>query len=164
MLESSGHLLHVSLISVLILLLPLSAFYKEQFLCWEESNHSQLSHQVSEPEQSFFHSWSVTCNHSHPHTPLTHSPLTHTHTPSLTHRDIDMAEFLSSDPAVQDAHPHTVYDLIANICHDGQPGTMSGSHSAPLLTVARSSRLQLYCNIWSWDGWLRPCGRRERVW
>ena len=56
-----------------------------------------------------------------------------------------MAEFLSSDPAVQDAHPHTVYDLIANICHDGQPGTMSGSHSAPLLTVARSSRLQLYC-------------------
>ena len=33
-----------------------------------------------------------------------------------------MAEFLSSDPAVQDAHPHTVYDLIANICHDGQPG------------------------------------------
>ena len=56
-----------------------------------------------------------------------------------------MAEFLSSDPAVQDAHPHTVYDLIANICHDGQPGTMSESHSAPLLTVARSSRLQLYC-------------------
>ena len=37
-------------------------------------------------------------------------------------RDIDMAEFLSSDPEVQDAHPHTVYDLVANICHDGQPG------------------------------------------
>ena len=33
-----------------------------------------------------------------------------------------MAEFLSSEPEVQDAHPHTVYDLIANICHDGQPG------------------------------------------
>ena len=37
-------------------------------------------------------------------------------------RDIDMAEFLSNDPEVQDAHPHTVYDLIANICHDGHPG------------------------------------------
>lgn len=37
-------------------------------------------------------------------------------------RDIDMAEFLSSDPQVQDAHPYSVYDLIANICHDGQPG------------------------------------------
>jgi hypothetical protein len=33
-----------------------------------------------------------------------------------------MAEFLSSDPEVQDAHPHSVYDLIANICHDGHPG------------------------------------------
>ena len=56
-----------------------------------------------------------------------------------------MIEFLSSDPAVQDAHPHTVYDLIANICHDGQLGTttreMSGSWSAPLLTVAWSSKL-----------------------
>ena len=38
------------------------------------------------------------------------------------HRDIDMAEFLSSDPAVQDAHPHTSYDLLANICHDGPAG------------------------------------------
>ena len=33
-----------------------------------------------------------------------------------------MAEFLSSDPAVQDAHPHTSYDLLANICHDGPAG------------------------------------------
>ena len=33
-----------------------------------------------------------------------------------------MAEFLSSDPAVQDAHPHTTYDLLANICHDGPAG------------------------------------------
>ena len=84
MLQSSGHLLHSSLISVLILL-PLSAFHKKQFFCWEESNHCQLSHQVSEPEQSLFHSWSVTCNHSHPPTPLTHSPLTHTYTHTLTH-------------------------------------------------------------------------------
>jgi len=33
-----------------------------------------------------------------------------------------MAEYLSSDPKVQDAHPHTTYDLIANICHEGDPG------------------------------------------
>ncbi len=39
------------------------------------------------------------------------------------YRDIDMAEFLCSDAQVQDAHPNTVYDLVANICHDGQPGT-----------------------------------------
>ena len=33
-----------------------------------------------------------------------------------------MAEFLANDDAVVAAHKHTVYDLIANICHDGQPG------------------------------------------
>lgn len=33
-----------------------------------------------------------------------------------------MAEFLADDDAVVAAHKHTVYDLIANICHDGQPG------------------------------------------
>ena len=33
-----------------------------------------------------------------------------------------MAEFLSGDPAIQDAHPHTTYDLLANICHDGPAG------------------------------------------
>lgn len=43
-------------------------------------------------------------------------------------RDIDMAEFLSSDPDIQDAHPHTVYDLMANICHDGQPGQSCDTH------------------------------------
>ncbi len=29
-----------------------------------------------------------------------------------------MAEFLSSDPGLLEAHPNTVYDFIANICHD----------------------------------------------
>lgn len=43
-----------------------------------------------------------------------------------------MAEFLSSDPKVQDTHPHSVYDLIANICHDGQPG--KGLNSATVLS------------------------------
>ena len=32
-----------------------------------------------------------------------------------------MAEFLADDEAVVNAHKHTVYDLIVNICHDGQP-------------------------------------------
>ncbi|KXJ05673.1 U4/U6.U5 tri-snRNP-associated protein 2 [Exaiptasia diaphana] len=36
-------------------------------------------------------------------------------------KGIDMAEYLSSDPKVQDAHPRTTYDLIANICHEGDP-------------------------------------------
>ncbi|CAI8006750.1 U4/U6.U5 tri-snRNP-associated protein 2 [Geodia barretti] len=45
-------------------------------------------------------------------------------------KDIDMAEFLSSDQEVQDAHPHTVYDLMANICHDGQPGAGKGTYRA----------------------------------
>ena len=33
-----------------------------------------------------------------------------------------MAEYLVTDPAIQDAHPRTQYDLIANICHEGEPG------------------------------------------
>ena len=44
-----------------------------------------------------------------------------------------MAEFLSSDPDVQDAHPCTVYDLIANICHDGQPGKALSDDVLPCL-------------------------------
>ena len=39
-----------------------------------------------------------------------------------------MAEFLSSDPAVQEAHPHTTYDLLANICHDGPAGECMVCH------------------------------------
>ncbi len=39
-----------------------------------------------------------------------------------------MAEFLSSDPGVLEAHPNTVYDLIANICHDGQAGSGKGTY------------------------------------
>ena len=43
-------------------------------------------------------------------------------------RDTDMAGFLSSDPAVQDAHPHTEYDLMASICHSGQAGSGKGTY------------------------------------
>ena len=39
-----------------------------------------------------------------------------------------MAEFLSSDPEVMDAHVHTVYDLMANICHDGKAGSGKGTY------------------------------------
>jgi len=39
-----------------------------------------------------------------------------------------MAEYLVSDPAIQDAHPHTQYDLIANICHEGEPGKGKLTH------------------------------------
>ncbi|XP_065186463.1 ubiquitin carboxyl-terminal hydrolase 39-like [Sycon ciliatum] len=47
--------------------------------------------------------------------------------------DLDMAEFLSSDPAVQDAHPHTKYSLCANIVHDGDPGAGKGTYRVQLL-------------------------------
>ncbi|XP_019863948.1 PREDICTED: U4/U6.U5 tri-snRNP-associated protein 2-like [Amphimedon queenslandica] len=47
-------------------------------------------------------------------------------------KDIDMSEFLSSDPAVQDSHPHTVYDLVANVCHDGQAGPGKGTYRVHL--------------------------------
>ena len=39
-------------------------------------------------------------------------------------RNVDMAEYLSSDADVLKAHPCTQYDLIANICHEGSPGTV----------------------------------------
>lgn len=39
-----------------------------------------------------------------------------------TFRGVDMAEYLVSDPVIQDTHHHTQYDLIANICHEGEPG------------------------------------------
>jgi U4/U6.U5 tri-snRNP-associated protein 2 len=37
-------------------------------------------------------------------------------------KDIDMGEFLSRDPEVRKQHPQTKYNLVANICHDGQAG------------------------------------------
>ena len=39
-----------------------------------------------------------------------------------TFRGVDMAEYLVSEPVIQDTHPQTQYDLIANICHEGEPG------------------------------------------
>ncbi|EDV22247.1 U4/U6.U5 tri-snRNP-associated protein 2 [Trichoplax sp. H2] len=46
--------------------------------------------------------------------------------------ELDMAEYLSSDPAVQDAHPVTTYNLVANIIHDGQPGAGKGIYRVHL--------------------------------
>ena len=33
-----------------------------------------------------------------------------------------MKEYLVDDPKVQKKYPHTCYDLVANISHDGEPG------------------------------------------
>ncbi|CAH3045469.1 unnamed protein product [Porites lobata] len=48
-------------------------------------------------------------------------------------KGVDMAEYLVSDPAIQDAHPHTQYDLIANICHEGEPGKGAGNFKVHIL-------------------------------
>lgn len=37
-----------------------------------------------------------------------------------TFRNVDFGEFLT--PEVKARHKHTIYDLIANIVHDGEPG------------------------------------------
>ena len=55
-------------------------------------------------------------------------------------RDIDMAEFLSSDQAIQDAHPHTVYDLMASICHNGQAGSGKGTYHVHIRHKASPER------------------------
>jgi U4/U6.U5 tri-snRNP-associated protein 2 len=43
-------------------------------------------------------------------------------------KDIDMGEFLSRDPEVRKQHPQTKYNLVANICHDGQAGSGKGTY------------------------------------
>ena len=61
-----------------------------------------------------------------------------------------MAEYLVSDPAIQDAHPHTQYDLIANICHEGEPGKGKLMHfllTNFVLTLVCKS-FKSYC-LWS---------------
>lgn len=35
-------------------------------------------------------------------------------------RDLDMSEYLSSEPSVQEANKHRCYDLVANISHGGE--------------------------------------------
>lgn len=57
-------------------------------------------------------------------------------------RGVDMAEFLVADPAIQDAHPHTQYDLIANICHEGEPGKGRLTHFGLSRFVAHKACLQ----------------------
>lgn len=43
-------------------------------------------------------------------------------------KELDMAEYLSSDPVVQATHPYTKYNLAANIVHDGQPESGKGTY------------------------------------
>lgn len=40
---------------------------------------------------------------------------------------------LSSDPAVIAKHPHTTYDLMANVVHDGEPGSGKGTYRVHVL-------------------------------
>ena len=35
-----------------------------------------------------------------------------------------MRDFLSSDDEVQKEHPNTLYNLVANISHEGEPGRL----------------------------------------
>ncbi len=60
-----------------------------------------------------------------------------------------MAEFLANDEAVTAAHKHTVYDLIANICHDGQPGVCvlctSLVHMCMMVCVCRERDISGSC-------------------
>ena len=51
-----------------------------------------------------------------------------------------MAEFISADPAVVAAHPHTVYDLVANICHDGPAGAGKGTYRLHVRHKVRRGR------------------------
>ena len=46
-------------------------------------------------------------------------------------RGIDFGELLS--PEVRAQHKHTAYDLIANIVHDGDPGSGKGSYRSHIL-------------------------------
>ena len=49
----------------------------------------------------------------------------------LYFRGIDFGELLL--PEVRAKHKHTAYDLIANIVHDGEPGSGKGSYRAHIL-------------------------------
>ena len=69
----------------------------------------------------------------------------------FVYRDIDMAEFLSSDPAVQDAHPHTVYDLMASICHSGQAGSGKGTYHVHIRHKASYTICTVYACVFTSD-------------
>lgn len=46
-------------------------------------------------------------------------------------KDLDMAEYLS--PEARDKNPHTSYNLIANIAHEGEPDAGKGTYRAHIL-------------------------------
>ena len=49
----------------------------------------------------------------------------------FNYRGIDFGELLS--PEVRSKHKHTVYDLVANIVHDGEPGPGKGVYMVHIL-------------------------------
>lgn len=48
-------------------------------------------------------------------------------------KGIDMGEFMSKDAEVQEAHKDRCYNLIANISHDGEPGSGKGTYRVHVL-------------------------------
>ncbi|KAJ3060318.1 U4/U6.U5 tri-snRNP-associated protein 2, partial [Podochytrium sp. JEL0797] len=54
-------------------------------------------------------------------------------------RGVDMREYL--DPENKD--PNTVYNLVANICHDGKPGAVEGSYKVHVHCKGKDQWLQI---------------------
>ncbi|KAI9334707.1 u4/U6.U5 tri-snRNP-associated protein 2-like protein [Obelidium mucronatum] len=54
-------------------------------------------------------------------------------------RGVDMREYL--DPSVED--PNTIYNLVANICHDGKPGAVEGSYKVHVHCKGKDQWLQI---------------------
>ncbi|KAJ3242632.1 hypothetical protein HDU81_000077 [Chytriomyces hyalinus] len=54
-------------------------------------------------------------------------------------RGVDMREYL--DPSVQEEN--TLYNLVANICHDGKPGVVEGSYKVHVHCKGRNQWLQI---------------------
>lgn len=81
-------------------------------------------------------SWSQKfCDSSHVHLQLSLEgrkvSLLFIYLPCLCYRGIDFGELLS--PEVRAKHPSTVYDLVANIIHDGEPGPGHGTYRIHIL-------------------------------
>ena len=53
----------------------------------------------------------------------------------FTTRGIDFGELLA--PEIRSKHKYTTYDLVANIVHDGEPGTEKGHYKAQILHKVR---------------------------
>ena len=55
------------------------------------------------------------------------------------YRGIDFGELLA--PEVRAKHKYTTYDLVANIVHDGEPGTEKGQYKVQILHKVSGHKL-----------------------